>query len=120
MLAAGKGRRERCSAVFDACKKETASEMSQTALRLLLEDPSMLLAGVKASEVEYEWEHSEVPWRTVPESCGKHSFVTERRRCSFGRLCDFRVHRFVLPGEAAVAMNEELRQFPASARRVLI
>ena len=117
MLAAGKGRRERCSAVFDACEKETASEMSQTALRLLLEDPSMLLAGVKASEVE--WEHSEVPW-TVPESCGKHSFVTERRRCSFGRLCDFRVHRFVLPGEAAVAMNEELRQFPPSARRVLI
>jgi len=123
MIAADAGRVDRCSAIFEAMRNvsdmcNVSDVLPQEVLRLLLEDPGILLQGLKLVS-NTTWIQSSAPWQ-VGEAQFDHNFVNLRRRCSYGRQCDYRVHRFRLPADTAKKTNDELRYLFLMSHRRLI
>ena len=119
MEDADAGRKARCRVVFDEIEGSD-SEISQTALSMLLEDPGLLLSGFKNGPWRH-WRKNDQPWQEAAappglwnldlpvEQLPRHTFKEFRRRCSYGRQMKYRIHRFVLSGDALLETNHSLR-----------
>lgn len=109
MEEANKLRLQRSRILFDSIASvkniPKADALPNDALSLLLEDPRFVLQGEMPADVM--WRRSDLNWQALSGTAAwDHDVVELRKRLSFDRQCDFRVHRFTL--HDADVMNEQL------------